>query len=137
MDCTELIKREGWDCTACGHRHAGRTLANICIGCPCVETTPPIYESRERPASSPLPASESSASLLDLIDEAHMYATDLASNGIEPEKLAVIGRALRQSRSALRQVWNARGAADAHVVNASLLTGNVPKVVDAIKALDR
>lgn len=40
LDCTALIDREGWDCEACGHRHAGRTLANICIGCPCAETAP-------------------------------------------------------------------------------------------------
>ncbi len=39
--------------------------------------------------------------------------------------------------SQLRQVWNARGAADVFKVNASMLTGNVVKVVDAIKALDR
>lgn len=31
---------EGWDCAKCGHRHAGRTLANICVGCPCPETAP-------------------------------------------------------------------------------------------------
>lgn len=37
----------------------------------------------------------------------------------------------------LRQVWNARGAADIHQVNASLLTGNVPKLVDALRTLDR
>jgi hypothetical protein len=40
LDCTKLIEREGWDCATCGHRHAGRTLANICIGCPCPETAP-------------------------------------------------------------------------------------------------
>ncbi len=32
----------GWDCTKCGHQHAGRELANICIGCPCPETQPEI-----------------------------------------------------------------------------------------------
>ena len=42
MDCTKLIDREGWDCSKCGHRHAGRTLANICIGCPCPETSPAL-----------------------------------------------------------------------------------------------
>lgn len=37
----------------------------------------------------------------------------------------------------LRLVWNARGAADIDTVNCSLLTGNVPKVVDALRSLDR
>ena len=27
-------------CAKCGHRHAGLTLANICVGCPCAEPTP-------------------------------------------------------------------------------------------------
>jgi len=40
LDATKLIAREGWDCAKCGHRHAGLTLANICVGCPCPETTP-------------------------------------------------------------------------------------------------
>jgi tRNA(Ile2) C34 agmatinyltransferase TiaS len=39
MDVTKLIDREGWDCPKCGHRHAGRTLGYICIGCPCPATT--------------------------------------------------------------------------------------------------
>ena len=29
----------GFNCTACGHKHSGRALAFICIGCPCVRTT--------------------------------------------------------------------------------------------------
>jgi hypothetical protein len=41
LNVTKLIDREGWDCAKCGHRHAGQTLANICVGCPCSETTPP------------------------------------------------------------------------------------------------
>ena len=40
----ESIKREGWDCAKCGHRHTGRTLANICIGCPCPETEPQLSQ---------------------------------------------------------------------------------------------
>jgi hypothetical protein len=40
LDCTDLIAREGWDCVKCGHRHSGRTLAYICIGCPCDEKPP-------------------------------------------------------------------------------------------------
>jgi hypothetical protein len=50
LDVTQLINREGWDCSTCGHRHAGRTLANICMGCACPETVPPdtgaTYEGR-------------------------------------------------------------------------------------------
>lgn len=41
LDCTDLIAREGWDCPDCGHRHGGRTIANICIGCPCERTQRP------------------------------------------------------------------------------------------------
>lgn len=37
LDVTKLVEQEGWDCETCGHRHAGRTLAYICIGCPCPE----------------------------------------------------------------------------------------------------
>ncbi len=40
LDATKMIVREGWFCTSCGHRHAGETLANICVGCSCSETTP-------------------------------------------------------------------------------------------------
>ena len=40
LDVTRLTEREGWDCAKCGHRHAGWTLANICVGCPCPETAP-------------------------------------------------------------------------------------------------
>jgi len=48
----------------------------------------------------------------------------------------------REERTALiadllRQIWNARGDADVAQVNGSLLTGNVPKLVDAIRSLDR
>lgn len=35
LDVTRLIEREGWDCGKCGHRHSGRSLGYICIGCPC------------------------------------------------------------------------------------------------------
>lgn len=44
LDCTTLVEREGWDCATCGHRHAGRTLGNICIGCHCPETIPASVE---------------------------------------------------------------------------------------------
>lgn len=37
LDVTKLIEQEGWDCAVCGHRHAGSTLAYICVGCPCPE----------------------------------------------------------------------------------------------------
>src|SRR5262245_18400424 len=30
-----VVQRDGWDCAWCGHRHAGRQLAYICIGCRC------------------------------------------------------------------------------------------------------
>lgn len=40
LDVTQLIEREGWDCATCGHRHAGRTLAYICVGCPCPAQPP-------------------------------------------------------------------------------------------------
>jgi hypothetical protein len=51
LDCTALVAREGWDCAACGHRHAGRTLANICIGCPCPETSPRLAGEAVAPPS--------------------------------------------------------------------------------------
>lgn len=35
LDATALVQREGFDCKQCGHRHGGRSLAYICIGCPC------------------------------------------------------------------------------------------------------
>jgi hypothetical protein len=38
LDATKLIAREGWFCTSCGHRHAGPTLGNICVGCSCPVT---------------------------------------------------------------------------------------------------
>jgi hypothetical protein len=47
LDCTKLVEREGWDCPTCGHRHAGRPLAYICIGCLCPETKPPTPASPE------------------------------------------------------------------------------------------
>ena len=40
LDVTDLIAREGWDCAACGHRHSGRTLGYICVGCPCPAQPP-------------------------------------------------------------------------------------------------
>ena len=30
-----IVQRDGWDCAWCGHRHAGRQLNYICIGCGC------------------------------------------------------------------------------------------------------
>jgi len=45
-DATKSIEREGWDCDQCGHRHAGRAYANICIGCPCQSVKPTLL-SRE------------------------------------------------------------------------------------------
>lgn len=41
IDVTRLIEREGFACLECGHRHAGLTLAYICVGCPCPRTMPP------------------------------------------------------------------------------------------------
>lgn len=35
VDVTELVNKKGFDCRECGHRHAGRALAYICIGCSC------------------------------------------------------------------------------------------------------
>lgn len=35
LDVTRLVEREGFDCKQCGHRHSGKTLAYICVGCPC------------------------------------------------------------------------------------------------------
>ena len=40
MTQTQSSGETGWDCEKCGHRHAGRRWANICIGCPCPETAP-------------------------------------------------------------------------------------------------
>lgn len=31
----DVIEREGVNCFGCRHRHAGKALAYICIGCPC------------------------------------------------------------------------------------------------------
>ena len=44
---------------------------------------------------------------------------------------------IRRVAEQLRQVWNARGAADVAQVNASLLTGNVPTLVEKLRRLDR
>lgn len=30
-----VIVREGFNCFGCKHRHSGKSLAWICIGCPC------------------------------------------------------------------------------------------------------
>lgn len=35
LDVTRLVEREGFDCPECKHRHSGKTLAYICVGCPC------------------------------------------------------------------------------------------------------
>lgn len=35
LDVTALVEREGFDCPECKHRHSGKTLAYICVGCPC------------------------------------------------------------------------------------------------------
>lgn len=29
------VPKPGFDCQACGHRHAAEHLGFICIGCPC------------------------------------------------------------------------------------------------------
>jgi len=39
--------------------------------------------------------------LIEQLDQAHMFACDIASTGIEPEKLDVIGQAIRAARAAL------------------------------------
>lgn len=39
--------------------------------------------------------------LVAQLDQAHMFACDIASNGIEPEKMGEIGRAIRTAREAL------------------------------------
>lgn len=36
----EPVGHDGWHCETCGHQHAGKVLAYICIGCPCQETPP-------------------------------------------------------------------------------------------------
>jgi DNA-directed RNA polymerase subunit RPC12/RpoP len=35
LDVTKLVEREGFKCRECGHRHSGKTLAYICVGCSC------------------------------------------------------------------------------------------------------
>lgn len=35
LDVTKPVEREGFKCPECEHRHAGKTLDYICIGCPC------------------------------------------------------------------------------------------------------
>ncbi len=35
LDVTALVNREGFKCPECKHKHAGRSLDYICVGCPC------------------------------------------------------------------------------------------------------
>lgn len=47
LDVTKLVEREGFKCKECGHRHSGKTLDYICVGCPC-EFVPDFDAMRER-----------------------------------------------------------------------------------------
>lgn len=56
----------------------------------------------ERALAAPVVPPVDPRPLIEQLNEAHMFAADIAACGVEPEKMAAIGAALRAARKALR-----------------------------------